>query len=149
MEGAATAPVLNSRLDSTTTEDDPHWNGGTVTARYSRFVPSLKLLSRKKKRYSRWDKSWESQCPYISCELIGSMLEMARAFAFQGRTQIRSVDSVRWLRQLQSNASHDVCRHLDRTNAVSVHGGCGGFKRDRVASHAKTFQLVTASGKRA
>ena len=60
------------------------------------------------------------------------------AFAFQGRTQIRSV---RWLRQLQSNALHDVCRHLDRTNAFSVaHGGFGGFKRDRVASHAKTFQ---------
>ncbi len=59
------------------------------------------------------------------------------AFAFQGRTQIRSV---RWLRQLQSNALHDVCRHLDRTNAFSVDGGCGGFKRDRVASHANTFQ---------
>ena len=61
------------------------------------------------------------------------------AFAFQGRTQIRSV---RWLRQLQSNALHDVCRHLDRTNAFSfAHGGCGVFnlKRDRVASHAKTF----------
>ena len=59
------------------------------------------------------------------------------AFAFQGRTQIRSV---RWLRQLQSNALHAVCRHLDRTNAFSVDGGCGGFKRDRVASHANTFQ---------
>jgi len=59
------------------------------------------------------------------------------AFAFQGRTQIRSV---RWLRQLQSNALHDVCRHVDRTNAFSVDGGCGGFKRDRVASHANTFQ---------
>ena len=59
------------------------------------------------------------------------------AFAFQGRTQIRSV---RWLRQLQSNALHDVCRHLDRTSAFSVDGGCGGFKHDRVASHAKTFQ---------
>ncbi len=56
------------------------------------------------------------------------------AFAFQGRTPIRSV---RWLRQLQSNALHDVC---DRTNAFSVDGGCGGFKRDRVASHANTFQ---------
>ena len=47
---------------------------------------------------------------------------------------------MRWLRQLQSNALHDVCRHLDRTNAFSVDGGCGGFKHDRVASHAKTFQ---------
>jgi hypothetical protein len=33
------------------------------------------------------------------------------AFAFQGRTHIRSV---RWLRLLQSNALHVVCRHLDR-----------------------------------
>jgi hypothetical protein len=34
-----------------------------------------------------------------------------------------------------------VCRHLDRTNAFSfAHGGCGVFKRDRVASHANTFQ---------
>jgi hypothetical protein len=33
-----------------------------------------------------------------------------------------------------------MCRHLDRTNSFScAHGGCGVFKRDRVASHAKTF----------
>ena len=31
-----------------------------------------------------------------------------------------------------------MCRHLDRTNAFSfAHGGCGVFKRDRVASHAR------------
>ncbi len=26
------------------------------------------------------------------------------------------------------------------TPSASIDGGCGGFKRDRVASHAKTFQ---------
>ena len=55
-DGRSRNGTSNSRLDSTTTEDDPHWNGGTV-------------------KYSRWDKSWESQCPYIRCEQIDPMLQ--------------------------------------------------------------------------
>ena len=47
--------ISHARLDSTTVEDDPHWNGGA-------------------RKYSRWHNSWEPLCPYISCEQIDSML---------------------------------------------------------------------------
>ena len=58
------------------------------------------------------------------------------AFAFQGRTHIRSV---RWLRQLQSNALHVVCRHLDRTSACGMEG-VGVLSAIESRATPKTFQ---------
>ena len=115
----------HARLDSTTVEDDPHWNGGTA-------------------KYSRWEPSWETLCPYISCEQIDSML--AEDGVCKTARKYGPCSGCFYCSRMFCT----VCRHLDRTNAFSfTHGGCGVFKRDRVASHAKTFhpqEQGTASG---
>ena len=103
----------HARLDSTTVEDDPHWSAGTA-------------------RYSRWDKTWESLCPYISCEQIDSML--AEDGVCKTARKYGPCSGCFYCSRMFCT----MCRHLDRTNAFSfAHGGCGGFKRDRVASHAR------------
>ena len=105
----------HARLDSTTVEDDPHWSGGA-------------------RKYSRWDQSWDSLCPYISCEQIDSML--AEDGVCKTARKYGPCSGCFYCSRMFCT----MCRHLDRTNAFSfAHGGCGVFKRNRVASHAKTF----------
>ena len=77
---------------------------------------------------------WESQCPYIRCEQIDSMLEdgvcIPRPYAHTVRALAASIAVECFAR----------CVSPSRQDQRLRHGGCGGFKRDRVASHAKTFQ---------
>jgi hypothetical protein len=77
---------------------------------------------------------WESQCPYIRCEQIDSMLEdgvcIPRPYAHTVRALAASIAVECFAR----------CVSPSRQDQRLRHEGCGGFKRDRVASHAKTFQ---------
>ena len=107
--------ISHARLDSTTVEDDPHWSGGA-------------------RKYSRWHNSWEPLCPYISCEQIDSML--AEGGVCKTARKYGPCSGCFHCSRMFCT----MCRHLDKTNAFSfAHEGCGVFKRDRVASHAKTF----------
>ena len=100
---------------NTTVEDDPRWSGGA-------------------RKYSRWHNSWESLCPYIGCEQIDSML--AEGGVCKTARKYGPCSGCFYCSRMFCT----MCRHLDKTSAFSfAHGGCGVFKRDRVASHAKTF----------
>ena len=74
--------------------------------------------------------------PVHRCELIDSMLEdgvqvcISRPYANTVRALAASIAVECFAR----------CVSPSRQDQRLRHGGCGGFKRDRVASHAKTFQ---------